>query len=333
LIDVHKLIDLADENIEQILTALNIDYKFESDWICMQCCFHGGDGYNLKYRDKSFYCFSQCQRGYSVINVVQKVLDLDFKQAITWLCNQLNVAGVDFTIDETKIAARNKLKLLKSMKTTHKKIEYKPLEQDVLNSVQLCYPKYLLEQGFKKDTLKQFGISYGMYGALQNRVVFPIDAPDGTIIALSGRLPNASALNLPKYKITANANINYTLYNISRIPKNDRYVIVVEGFKSVMSLYEWGFKSTVAVVGANLSVEQRNLLLGLGRKIIVIGDADEAGKKLNQQVYNQCYKFVEVVKVDLSEFTDIKKSSPCEQDLGFDIMCELTEKLNEIIRG
>lgn len=333
MIDVNKLIDLTDENIEQILTALNIDYRVESGWICIQCVFHGGTNYKLKYRDKSWFCFSKCQRGYSTINVVQKVLDLDFKEAVSWLCNQLNISGVDFTIDETKIAARNKLKFLKSMKSTKKSVEHKPISQEVLDSIDLCYPKYLTDQGFKKDTIKHFGIGFGMYGALQNRVIFPIDAPDGSIIALSGRLPNASSLNLPKYKITANANVNSTLYNISRIPKDDRYVIVVEGFKSVMSLYEWGFKSVVAVIGASLSVEQRNLLLGLGRKILVIGDNDDAGRKLNQQIYNQCYRFVDVIKVDLNEFTDIEKASPCEQDIGFDPMIELTDKLNELIRG
>ena len=113
------------------------------------------------------------------------------------------------------------------------------------------------------------------------------------------------------------------MYNISRIDPNDDYIIVVEGFKSIWSLYENGFKSVVATMGSSISDEQVKLLLSLGRKVIVIGDNDKAGKRLNQAVYNRLYKFIEVVKIDMSDFTDIEKASHC--DLDFEDMDELIE--------
>ena len=217
------------------------------------------------------------------------------------------------------------------MKSKKKEIEYKQVDQSVLNSIDYCVPQYLLEQGFRKDTIKHFDIGYARSGTLVNRICFPIDAPDGTIISVSGRLPNASELGLPKYKVVQGTDKSYTLYNISRIDPNDNYIVVVEGFKSVMSFYDWGIKSCVALMGANLGSNQLLLLLGLGRKIIVVGDNDIAGRRMAQSVYNQCSRFAEVVKIDLGEFTDIEKASPCESDIGFDSMCELVDSIKEVI--
>ena len=331
MIDVKKLIDLADEHIEELLTTLNLDWKEENGWLSMPCPFHHGIDRNFRYRNKSFYCFSQCQRGYSIVNVVQKVMDLEFGDAIKWLCNEIGINESGLEIDQAKLAVRNKLKKLKSMKSKKKEIEYKQVDQAVLNSIDHCVPQYLLEQGFRKDTIKHFDIGYARTGTLVNRICFPIDAPDGTVISVSGRLPNASELGLPKYKVVQGTDKSYTLYNISRIDPNDNYIVVVEGFKSVMSFYDWGIKSCVALMGANLGSNQLLLLLGLGRKIIVVGDNDIAGRRMAQSVYNQCSRFAEVVKIDLGEFTDIEKASPCESDIGFDSMCELVDGIKEVI--
>ena len=332
MIDVKQIVVEADKHIEDILTALDLPYKYESGWLCTVCPFHqGADGYNFKYRDFKFYCFSQCHKAYSIVNVVEKVLDIDFKQAIHWLCNELGISETSFKVDKNTIEIRSKLSKLKSMRTAKSTVEYKAVEPEVLASVEQYNHPYLLRQGFQPKTLEHFGIGYSRYGALINRIVFPIDAPNGDIIALSGRLPNADELGLPKYKILEGTKKSYTLYNISRIDPNDKYVIVVEGFKSVLSLYEWGFKSVVATMGSSLSAEQRNLLLGLGRKIICLGDNDEAGQRMNQGIWNQCYRFSECIKINLGDFTDVDKASPCESDIDFESMTELTEALKGVI--
>lgn len=332
MIDVQTVNNACDEHIEEILTTLDIDFKYENGWLAIQCPFHQGNDYNCKYRDKTWYCFSQCQRSYSTIDIVMKVLELTFVQALQWLCNELRLDCSEITAKRDARAIKNRLNRLKAMKLNKGSAEYKQVDQIILNSIEKYNHPYMLKQGFKEETLEHFNLGFSRYGELANRVVFPIEAPDGTIISLSGRLPNATELKLPKYKIVEGSKTSSTLYNISRIDKDDDYIIVVEGFKSCMSLYEWGFKSVVAVMGASLSVEQRNLLLGLGRKIIVIGDNDEAGQRLNQAVYNQCYKYANVTKVNLGDFTNSEKASPCEQDIGFDDMYELTEYLKGAIK-
>lgn len=332
MVDVKKLIEIADSDIERLLTILGLDWKHEGEWIVMPCCFHGGTHDNLRYRNLSFYCFSHCQRGFSIINVVQKVLDLEFLDAVQWLCTELGIADNDLKVDQKRIAVKNKLNKLKSMKTHKHEVMYTPVSQDILNDIERFDHPYMLDQGFKPSTLEHFNIGYARGGFFTNRITFPIDAPDGSIISISGRLPNADQLGLPKYKILNGSANTDTLYNISRINKELDYIIVVEGFKSVMSLYEWGFENCVALMGAFLSRNQCNILLGLGKHIICIGDNDQAGKRMAQSVYNQCYRFAKVTKIDLGEFTDIEKASPCETDLGFDDMCDLVECIENIIK-
>ena len=69
-----------------------------------------------------------------------------------------------------------------------------------------------------------------------------------------------------------------TLYNYSRAKKEaiERgYVILVEGFKSVMKLHEFGYKNSVACMGSSIDDKQMKLLLKLGVIIVVCGDNDK----------------------------------------------------------
>lgn len=331
MFDIKKLLKVANENVEEILSALSLDYIKDGGYICCKCVFHGGDGWNLRFKNDFWYCFSHCHRKFSTINIVQKVLDLDFKEACSWLCNELGIDGDDLVVDEQKLEVKSKLNKLKSMKTKKKKVVYNALPKEVFNDIDDYIHPYMVDQGFKRKTLEYFGLGYARTGFFANRITIPIDAPNGEIMSISGRLPNASELGLPKYKLYKGVDVGTTLYNISRIDKDKGYVVVVEGFKSCWSLYEYGITNCVALMGANLSNIQRNIILSLGVKIITIGDNDEAGQRMNQQLYNLCSKYTEVIKVDIGDFTSVEKASPTEQDIGFDAMCDLVDEIERLI--
>ena len=265
-----------------------------------------------------------------MISFVMKVLDIEYTEACEWLGDILGLSTSDLTLSSSKIASRERLKKLKTIAKKKTRSEYKQVSQVILNDIEEHYHPYMLKQGFKQDTLKHFNIGWCRYGELANRVVFPIDAPDGTIISLTGRSVDGSD---PKYHVVSGSDKSKTLYNISRINKDDDYIIVVEGMMAVLDLYQWGFQSVVCVMGADISDDQLGLLLKLGKKVICIGDNDSAGRKLNQKIYNRLYKWLPVIKVDMQEFSDFEKDSPRTADIGFDGMCDLTDKLEEIING
>lgn len=315
---------LTKENVETILSTLGVDYKKENGWIAVNCPFHeNANGYNMKFRNGSFYCFSQCHTSYSVFDYVGKMLDLGFVESVQWVCDTLSIPCENTALKGSKMAQRAKIQRMKELVKLKKKskVNYDPVSQIVMNDIEDYIHPYILKQGFKESTLRHFGVGFARCGELANRVVIPIDAKDGTIISLSGRAVDDETN--PKYHIVGGTDKSITLYNISRIDPGDDYIVVVEGFKSVFKLYEYGFKSVVATMGSSISDEQVKLLLSLGRKVIVIGDNDKAGQRLNQAVYNRLYKYMEVVKIDMSQFTNTEKASPC--DLDFEEMDELLE--------
>ena len=330
MIDKEALIKFAEPHIEDILNELDIDYKYENGWWCINCPFHdGADGYNLKWRDGSWYCFSVCKRSYSMFDLIGKVLGFEFFDSIKWLANVLGLSNEEIALNEDRVKSKERLKMLKGLTKKGKQITYNKVEQTILNDIETYHHPYILKQGFKPETLSHFDIGYARTGVFKDRICFPIDAPDGTIVSVSGR--SIYDYIKPKYYLLGSSDKSVTLYNISRIDKNDNYIIVVEGFKSCLHLHQWGYKSVVAVMGADISDEQVKLLLKLGRKIICIGDNDEAGRRLNQKIYNRLYKWLPVIKIDMSEFTSVEKASPC--DLDFDDMAELDDKLQEVING
>lgn len=315
---------LTNENVENILSTLGVEYKKENGWIACNCPFHeNADGFNLKWRGNSFFCFSQCQKNYSMFDYVGKILGLDFIESVQWVTNAIGISDDEVHLNSFKMSQKAKIQKMKNMVKIKKKgkVNYKPVSQTILNDVEDYIHPFFLKQGFKEATLKHFNIGFARNGELANRVVIPIDAKDGTVISLSGRTISDDVK--PKYHVVGDTEKSMTLYNISRIEPDDDYIIIVEGFKSVWCLYENGFKSVVATMGSSISDEQVKLLLKLGRKVICIGDNDKAGKRLNQSIYNRLYKFLCVVKVDMSEFTDVDKASPC--DLDFEDMDELIE--------
>lgn len=315
---------LTNENVERILSTLNIEYKKENGWIAVNCPFHeNADGFNLKWRGANFFCFSQCHRSYSMYEYVGKILSLSFVESVQWVCDTLSISHENTSLDGSKMAQRAKIQQMKELIKLKRKIKpkYEPVDQTLMNDVEDYIHPFFLRQGFKESTLRHFDIGFARCGELANRIVIPIDAKDGTIISLSGRAVDNETK--PKYHVVGDTEKSLTLYNISRIDTGDDYIIVVEGFKSIWRFYENGFKSAVATMGSSISDEQVRLLLSLGRKVIVIGDNDKAGQRLNQAVYNRLYKYVEVIKIDMSKFTDIEKASPC--DLDFEDMDELLE--------
>lgn len=326
MLDKEEVIEVCDCRIEEILNELDVDYKIENGWLSMPCCFHKGDKYNLKYKNKSFYCFSECRRNYNIIDVVSKIMDVDFYESLCWLADFVGVNNTSKEDLKKRQQIRKKLNRLKRLTQKHKEIEFKELDGEILNDIEDYHHSYIKKQGYTDETLSYFKIGYARYGELSNRVIFPIDSPDGTIISASGRSVDESE---PRYKIVNESGVKRTLYNISRIDKTLNYIIVTEGFKDVMFLHQEGYTNVVAAIGASLSDEQQRLLLRLAKNIIVIGDNDEAGKRFRQMVYNKMYKMLKVKMIDLGKITDVYKASIC--DLDFDEYEVFSEKLEEVI--
>lgn len=320
----------ASQNMETILDALGLEHKLEGGWITLRCLFHHGEKFNLKFRGDSFYCFSECRKQYSIFDIVMKIKAVCFPEAVEWVANLIGVDPdeIQATSDQKEINEHLKMVRHLASITRMTKIEYHPVSVEKIGTVTTEKHPWILNQGFSEETLEYFGVGYGEEGPMRGRVTFPIDAPNGTIISLSGRMPNYEKVGLPKYFIISHSQVKNTLWNYSRIDKSLPYIIVVEGFKSVMALHQNGYHNAVATIGASIGKEQKNLLLKLGVPILVICDNDKVGEQLGQSIYNQCHLFTTVKSIKLSKITTKPKASV--DDLDFEEFAELEERIKNV---
>jgi DNA primase len=120
------------------------------------------------------------------------------------------------------------------------------------------------------------------YSEKQNMVTVPVHSPDGISIGVVGRSIEGKSFknstNLPKSK---------TLFNVHRAKRIGSQVIVVESSFDAIRVHQAGFPNVVATLGGFLSTEQHGILNRYFNKIIVMTDADLAGRELGLSIANR----------------------------------------------
>lgn len=146
-------------------------------------------------------------------------------------------------------------------------------------------PKRLVRSGFKRETLEFFNIGFD----LNNRMItFPIFDKDSNLVGISGR--RVSDTPYGKYKMYTTSELgdiideSYSceksnhLWNLNNV-KNSPSVIIVEGFKACMYIWQCGFKNVVALMTSTISNKQLVLFKRLFTNYILFLDNDVPGIK------------------------------------------------------
>jgi len=110
-----------------------------------------------------------------------------------------------------------------------------------------------------------------------NRALIPIYDHSGALAGYTGR-DISNKLKHRKYLLIGNITAGDILYNLN-VAKNTTsdYIIVVEGFKSVWRLHQYGYDNTVACMGSLMTPHQIRLLIGTLKKIVLFFDSDSPG--------------------------------------------------------
>jgi len=146
----------------------------------------------------------------------------------------------------------------------------------VLRNIDHEHP-YVASRGLSEQTARYFGVGYyDGNGLLRGRVVIPIHNEHGELVAYSGR---AIDLAEPKYLLPAGFRKSHLLFNLHRaIRKGDRTLILVEGFFDTFKIHQAGHHNVAALMGSKLSNRQADLIGTYFDQVILMLDADEAGK-------------------------------------------------------
>ncbi|HOQ79887.1 MAG TPA: DNA primase [Candidatus Cloacimonadota bacterium] len=148
--------------------------------------------------------------------------------------------------------------------------------------------KYLQRNQINNNILVETGLfkakDNNVYDMFRDRIMFPIFAINGKVIAYGGRAYTAEQekigkyINSPTTPIYIKSKELYGLYHSRFDISKKNYAIIAEGYLDFLRLWECGFTNSVASLGTALTDEQIQLLGRYTKHINILFDGDKAGK-------------------------------------------------------
>jgi DNA primase len=265
--------EYAPSHIKSILKeiGLNIVGETGNDFLCY-CPFHSNrhtSSFSVSQTSGAFICFNPaCGESGTLIELIKRTMHKNDFQSLRLIASK-----------ETE-ALNNFDEIMEDMLA--EKPDFKEFPKDTLDRLHADLGsskearEYLESRGISESSMKHFNLGYS---AAMKMVVTPVHSPDAIPIGIVGRSIEGknfkNSTNLPKSK---------TLFNIHRAKKIGEQVIVCESNFDAIRIHQAGFPNVVATLGGFLSNEQQSLLNRYFNKIIIMTDADEAGRELGKSI-------------------------------------------------
>lgn len=117
----------------------------------------------------------------------------------------------------------------------------------------------------------------------RERVMFPICNAAGQVIAFSGRLLHKNEtqpkyLNSPETELFNKRDILFNFDKAKNAVRNEKSIILFEGFMDVLAAYRSGVKNGVASMGTSLTEQQVYSLARVSKKLSICYDGDQPGQ-------------------------------------------------------
>ena len=285
------------------------------------CPFHEerSPSFSVAEDKQIFHCFG-CGKGGTVFNFLQEIEGISFPESVKRVAD-LEHLSVDFDWSEPReVADTPENQQRRSLLQLHSKAA--ELYHHILVNTKIGEPalNYLLERGLTQELIETFQIGFapqkrdflsqvfkneqldetlfepsGLFVQRDNgtfldrfyqRIMFPINDPQGNVIAFSGRLLKTADFpgdERPKYlnsPETTLFNKRETLFNFDKARKEIRKentVLLFEGFMDVIAAWQSGVKSGVASMGTSLTNEQIRRLERVAKEVVICYDGDNAG--------------------------------------------------------
>ncbi len=146
----------------------------------------------------------------------------------------------------------------------------------------------LEKKGFSDQLLLEAGLLVerdgggGFYDRFRERLMFPIQDTLGKIIGFGARQliddkNQPKYINSPQTIVYDKSKVLYGLFQGKNEIRSKGYAILTEGYADVISLYQAGFKNSIASSGTSLTKDQLILLKRYCKKLYIVYDADSAG--------------------------------------------------------
>jgi DNA primase len=167
--------------------------------------------------------------------------------------------------------------------------------------------EYFVQRGFPEELLDFYEVGGMTDSRGVHRETIPIRDEEGYLLTVSARRTDSDAD--PKYILMKDIPKEATLYNL-HVARHyaglDRTLILVEGFVDVWALSSLGIYNVVAMMGTYVTLNQARLLWRHAENIIVMLDADDAGREATPKVVKMLEQGASVRAIDLPDGVDPK---------------------------
>ena len=251
-----------------------------------------------------FTCFGCGERG-DVISFVQKYYNLEFGEAVERLADEYGVKLEKKGYEDSqrqRYYEINKMaagyfydQFTKGPNPGYTYMKNRGIADKTLKKYGIGYAPsgwtnlydYLKKKGVSDKEMQEIGLitvnGGKRYDKFRNRVMFPIINTSGKVIGFGGRAiaegDSPKYLNSPESKIFQKKNNLYSLNFARQAAAKDGFIILVEGYMDVISLYQSGVCNAVASLGTALTENQAKLLHRYTGDVVLSYDADAAGRK------------------------------------------------------
>lgn len=259
-----------------------------------------------------FHCFS-CGRGGNVFTFIMEIENISFPESVLKVADMRGIAAPSSINVETSSSNKNYelKKLYEDAKTLYQHIlirtntgtealDYlhnRKMSDEIIENFSIGFapdrPDFLLtffkEKNMSEDLLRKSGLfsendAGELFDRFRGRVMFPINDQNGNIVAFSGRILDknidaAKYLNSPETELFNKSKVLFNYSLAKREIRNQKQVILFEGFMDVISAYQAGIKNGVASMGTSLTEQQIYLLNRMTDRIVICYDGDSAGQE------------------------------------------------------
>ena len=155
--------------------------------------------------------------------------------------------------------------------------DIKTINPELVSSMEENYSKsprakaYMESRGFDEDTTRYFRVGYD---PKSDMVLVPIFNPQGEPVGFNGRTVEGK-----RFRLSKDLPRNEMLFNLHNAKRHGGTAIVCESQFDVMKMHQAGFPNGVCFLGSSISDRQIYLLQRYFNRIIIMTDADPAGRK------------------------------------------------------
>lgn len=277
------------------------------------CPFHSEKtpSFSVAPDKQIYYCFG-CGKGGNVLSFLMEIEGLTFQEVVKDLADKAGILLPQLAErDDNHAHNQGKNQIYEAYTLTAKYYNYlleetpygqmareyaktRGLEPLTIQEFQIGYApndweslaNLLKRRGFplplmvEADLLARREFDHKVYDRFRHRLIFPIHDHRGRVIGLGGRTlgdGQPKYLNTSETPIFHKSRILFNFHRARQAIRQERKVILFEGYVDVVSAWQAGIRNCVGTLGTSLTPEHAQILARQVDQVILCFDGDSAG--------------------------------------------------------